>query len=90
MENKKIIPTTFRNTCEDDESELFALLFLLDVQQYVYYDNDDDNDILMLENHLKSKNIEFEKGQRNRKYLTINVKTEQTYGEFMRSNPPIN
>ena len=61
------------NTVVDKEGELFALLFLLDSQQYVYYDEDNDKDIFLLENHLKGKNIPFEKGQRNRKYLTTNI-----------------
>ena len=61
------------STVEDKEGELFALLFLLDNQGYVYYDNNSDNDIVLLEEHLKSKNIPFDKGQRNRKYLTIHI-----------------
>ena len=61
------------NTVENKEGELFALLFLLDSQQYVYYDYDNDSDILDLEKHLKENNIPFEKGQKNRKYLTTNV-----------------
>lgn len=61
------------NTVQDKEGELFALLFLLDSQQYVYYDEEGDKDIFLLENHLKENNIPFNKGQRNRKYLTTNI-----------------
>jgi len=61
------------DTLEDKERELFALLFLLDNQGYVYYDDDNDEDIASLEKHLTDQNIKFEKGQRNRKYLTVFV-----------------
>lgn len=61
------------DTLEDKERELFALLFLLDNQGYVYYDDDNDEDIASLEKHLTDQNIKFEKGQRNRKYLTVYV-----------------
>lgn len=61
------------DTLEDKERELFALLFLLDNQGYVYYDDDNDEDIASLEKHLTDQNIKFEKGQRNRKYLTVCV-----------------
>ncbi len=61
------------DTLEDKERELFALLFLLDNQGYVYYDDDNDEDIASLEKYLSDQNIKFEKGQRNRKYLTVCV-----------------
>lgn len=61
------------DTLEDKEMELFALLFLLDNQGYVYYDDDNDEDIISLEKHLTDCNIKFTKGQRNRKYLTVYV-----------------
>lgn len=61
------------DTLEDKEMELFALLFLLDNQGYVYYDDDNDEDIIPLEKHLTDCNIKFTKGQRNRKYLTVYV-----------------
>lgn len=60
------------DTISDKDSGLYALLFLLDSQQYVYYDEDDDADIAELEAHLKTKDIPYTKGQKNRKYLTTN------------------
>lgn len=54
---------------EDKESVLFILCWLLGGYGYVYYDTDDDADIIELENFLQSKNIKFAKGQLNRMFL---------------------
>lgn len=58
------------DTTTDKESGLFALLFLLDYQGYVYFDDDYDDDILSLEKHLLEKKVNFIKGESNRKYLS--------------------
>ena len=54
---------------EDKEGVLFILLWLLETYGYVYYDTEDDADIIEVEDFLKSKNISYAKGQRNRMFL---------------------
>ncbi len=58
------------NTIDDKDGELFAMLFLLDYQGYVYFDDDNDDDIFLLKNHLNANNIRYTIGQLNRKYIT--------------------
>jgi hypothetical protein len=55
------------------ESVLYVLLWLLQTYGYVYFDNDSDEDIIELENHLISTNVPFKKGDSNRKYITTNL-----------------
>lgn len=54
---------------EDKESVLFILCWLLGGYGYVYYDTDDDADIIELERFLQSKSINYTKGQLNRMFL---------------------
>lgn len=54
---------------EDKEGVLYILLWLLETYGYVYYDTEDDADIIEVEDFLKSKNTFYAKGQRNRMFL---------------------
>jgi flagellar biosynthesis/type III secretory pathway M-ring protein FliF/YscJ len=68
MKNKKLT-----DTAPQKEGELFAMLWLLDYQQYLYYDKEDDKDIAIVEQHLKENNIPYKKGRHNRLHLTTLV-----------------
>lgn len=66
--NKKLT-----DTAPQKEGELFAQLWLLDYQKYLYYDDPNDKDIDIVEQHLKDNNIPYKKGRHNRLHLTTNV-----------------
>jgi hypothetical protein len=54
---------------KDKEGCLFVLVWMLEKYGYVYYDTDDDDDIIELEEFLKTKNIQYAKGRLNRNFL---------------------
>lgn len=66
MENHQFPLTQF---IEHKESELFVMASMLEMWGYVYYDSDDDVDIVQTEQFLKKHNISYSKGQSNRKFL---------------------
>lgn len=73
LENEQVGAGKMSCYVEDKESELFALIWLLDSQGYIYYDND-PKDLIWIDevrSFLKMKNFPYTEGVRNRNYLSV-------------------